>query len=111
MVDEWWFGKDVEGSGRGLIEALFRHLPGGTEKMHEESQDSVIEIRTEHLPIASQELYSCANLFGLTASCDPHNNVWTNTQCNEHHATRGHVLTNPVKKKGKAIPVTGREGP
>jgi hypothetical protein len=28
----------MEGSGRGLIKVLFRHLPGGTEEQHEKLQ-------------------------------------------------------------------------
>jgi hypothetical protein len=36
-----WRGKDLEGSGRGLIEVLSRHLPGETEVPAEN--------RTEHL--------------------------------------------------------------
>jgi hypothetical protein len=32
MTAEWWIGKDLEGSGRGVIEVLYRHLPGGTEE-------------------------------------------------------------------------------
>jgi hypothetical protein len=30
ISDEWWTGKDLEGSGLGLIAVLSRHLPGGT---------------------------------------------------------------------------------
>jgi hypothetical protein len=38
MTDEWCIGKDVEGSGRGLI---LRYFPAGTEENHENlSQDS-----------------------------------------------------------------------
>jgi hypothetical protein len=32
VIDEWWIGKDLEWSGRGLIEVLSGHLPGGTEE-------------------------------------------------------------------------------
>jgi hypothetical protein len=31
----WWTGKVLEGSGRGLIEVLARHLHGGIEENHE----------------------------------------------------------------------------
>jgi hypothetical protein len=29
MIDEWWIGKGLEGSGRGLIEVLSQHCFGG----------------------------------------------------------------------------------
>ena len=29
---EWWTGRDCKGSGRGLIEALSRNLPGRSEE-------------------------------------------------------------------------------
>jgi hypothetical protein len=32
MIDERWIEEDLEGSGRGLIEVLSRHLPGGHER-------------------------------------------------------------------------------
>jgi hypothetical protein len=32
MTDEWWTGKDLEGSGSGLIEIQSRNLSGDTEK-------------------------------------------------------------------------------
>jgi hypothetical protein len=35
MIKERWFGKDLEGSGPHLIEALAWHLSGGTEENHE----------------------------------------------------------------------------
>jgi hypothetical protein len=31
----WWVGKNVEGSGRGLIWVVSRNLPGGTQENHE----------------------------------------------------------------------------
>jgi hypothetical protein len=34
ILDEWWNGKDLEGSHRGLIDALSRNLPVGTEEIH-----------------------------------------------------------------------------
>jgi hypothetical protein len=33
MTFKWWIRKDLEGSRRYLIEVLFRHLPGETEKI------------------------------------------------------------------------------
>jgi hypothetical protein len=39
--DRWLMnGRDMEGSGRGLIEVLSGHLPGGTEKNHENPHSS-----------------------------------------------------------------------
>jgi hypothetical protein len=34
----WWIGKNVERNNRDLIEVLFRTLPRGTEKIHEQLQ-------------------------------------------------------------------------
>lgn len=30
IIDEWWLGKDLEGTSRGLIEVLFQHFSGRT---------------------------------------------------------------------------------
>jgi hypothetical protein len=35
VTDKRWIGKDVEGSGRALIETLSLHLPDRTEENHE----------------------------------------------------------------------------
>jgi hypothetical protein len=41
LNNEFWIGKDLEGSSCGLIYLLSLHLPGGTEENHESlSQDS-----------------------------------------------------------------------
>jgi hypothetical protein len=41
MFGELWIRKDLEGSGRGLIEVLSQHFPGGPEENYENpSQDS-----------------------------------------------------------------------
>jgi hypothetical protein len=37
--------KDFEGSRRGLFEALSRHLPGETERHHEEAQSKIACLR------------------------------------------------------------------
>jgi hypothetical protein len=58
MTDVWWVGTDLEGSGRGLIEAPRRNFPAGTEENHENHVRRVgasAEIRPEHLPNASLE--------------------------------------------------------
>jgi hypothetical protein len=50
----------MEGSGRGVIEALFKHLLGGTEDNHGEPvriADVPAEVRTEHLPYTSLQRY------------------------------------------------------
>jgi hypothetical protein len=45
-------GKDLKGSGRGLIEVLFRNLLRGTEEYRENASFRIVgvsaEIRTEH---------------------------------------------------------------
>jgi hypothetical protein len=35
VIDAWWIEKDIEGSGRGLIEMLFLHFSGGTEENYQ----------------------------------------------------------------------------
>jgi myo-inositol-1-phosphate synthase len=48
--------RNLDGSGRGLIEALFRHLPVEKEENEEKSVKIVgvlIEIRTQNLPNTS----------------------------------------------------------
>jgi hypothetical protein len=48
--DDWWTRKDFERSGSGLVEVLFRNLPGGTEDNHENDQANILaEIRNEQL--------------------------------------------------------------
>jgi hypothetical protein len=37
IIDEWLVGKDLEGSGIGIIEVLSRNFPSGTEENHKES--------------------------------------------------------------------------
>jgi hypothetical protein len=51
MVGERRIGKNLEGSGRGLIEILSRNLPGQTQESRGKSHDSRSpgEIRIEHL--------------------------------------------------------------
>jgi hypothetical protein len=61
--DDWWrvnwkgFGR----SGIGLIDAIFRNVPGVTEDNHEQTRVRTAcvpaEIRTQHLPITSPERY------------------------------------------------------
>jgi hypothetical protein len=47
-------GKDVEGSGRGLVEVLSRHLSAGIKEEQGKHQVKVagvpVEIRIKHLP-------------------------------------------------------------
>jgi hypothetical protein len=38
MIREYSTGKDVEGTGHGLIVVLSQHLPGGIEENHETPQ-------------------------------------------------------------------------
>jgi hypothetical protein len=60
----------MDGKDRGLICALCRNLPGGTEGNHEKPQvriaDVLVEIRTDHLPNTGQERYHYDNPFGST---------------------------------------------
>jgi hypothetical protein len=69
MTEErWWIGKDLEGSGRCLIEVLSRYLSGWIEDNCEEPvriADVLTEIRTEHLPNTSPERYPYTSLFGF----------------------------------------------
>jgi hypothetical protein len=57
MISEWWIGKDMERSGRGLFEVLSRHFPGGTEENNEISVTRagiLAEIWTRDLPNTKQ---------------------------------------------------------
>jgi hypothetical protein len=36
MIDEWLVGKDLEGSGIGIIEVLSQNFAVGTEENHKE---------------------------------------------------------------------------
>jgi hypothetical protein len=51
-------GKDLEGSGRGLVEVLSRHLSEGTEEYHDKYQarQCPAEIGTRHVPNITLEL-------------------------------------------------------
>jgi hypothetical protein len=61
MTDgERWIGKDLEGRGHGLIEALYGLLPGGAEEFHENPDKTACdpaEMRTEYLPNTTLERY------------------------------------------------------
>jgi hypothetical protein len=63
-IDEWWIGKNPEGSACGLIEVPSLHLRAGTE-IHKKSQwrcpDVTIEIRKERLPHAGPDFYRYTN--------------------------------------------------
>jgi hypothetical protein len=68
LIHVWWSaGKDLEGSSfGGLIEILYRYLPGGTEETCESlGVGSVsVEIRSKHLPNTNVEYYRYTNLLG-----------------------------------------------
>jgi hypothetical protein len=53
--------KDLEANTRGLIEALYRNLPGSTK---ENQADVQAKIRIHHLSIISLEFYCYTNLLG-----------------------------------------------
>jgi hypothetical protein len=38
MTDEWWIGKNFEGSSYDVIRVLSQHLHGGTEENHDKPQ-------------------------------------------------------------------------
>jgi hypothetical protein len=38
MMDEWWFGNDLDGINSDVIQTLFQHLSGGAGEYHEEPQ-------------------------------------------------------------------------
>jgi hypothetical protein len=71
---ELWYdrsiGKDLEGSGHGLLEVLPLHIPGWTEKKHTIKTvgiaDAPAKIRTEYVMHTSLERYRFANPFGIT---------------------------------------------
>jgi hypothetical protein len=60
MIVERWIGKDLKGSGRGVIEGLTQNLPG-TEEDHKYLSQAIrctshpVEIRTQHLQETSLE--------------------------------------------------------
>jgi hypothetical protein len=80
-------GKDLEGSGRSLIEIPSRDLPGGTEGNYVTISVKIsrlsAKIRSEDLPNTSQELYryiasfviNRSNFNGLHGSCSKKFNV------------------------------------
>jgi hypothetical protein len=59
IIEEWCIGKDLEESGRGVIEVLSSHSPGETEENHEKPSVRIgnipAETRTKHLPNVSLE--------------------------------------------------------
>jgi hypothetical protein len=61
MMDEWWIGRDLEGSCHIQIEVLSLHLPGGTEENHKKTSvrkaGAPAKIWTEHLLHTSLEPY------------------------------------------------------
>jgi hypothetical protein len=78
LTDNWWTGKDLVGSGRGLTEILSRHLDRRTEEIREKSvriANVPAPIWKEHLPKANASLLSnCGSNKGL--------NHWRqSTQC------------------------------
>jgi hypothetical protein len=60
------FRNDVQGTGRGLIEALSRYLPGQTEDHYEYIPMRIIdvtgEIRTTHIHSISEKRYGLIQL-------------------------------------------------
>jgi hypothetical protein len=54
----------MEGTGCGLIEVLFRHLPGGARESSVRTTGVPAEIRTENYPNTSLERYRYTYLLG-----------------------------------------------
>jgi hypothetical protein len=62
----------ISENSHGLIEILFRYLPGGTEENPRKPisiADDTASFRSEHLPCTSVERYRQVNLLG--AGCCP----------------------------------------
>jgi hypothetical protein len=67
MIDDWWTGKDLEGSNSGLVDLLFRKLLLITEENHEilvRVAGVPTDIRTEHLPNTDLEWHRYDNPLG-----------------------------------------------
>jgi hypothetical protein len=47
MMGEESIGKNLEGSGRGLIEVRSQHLPGRSEENHKEISIRILELPAE----------------------------------------------------------------
>jgi hypothetical protein len=69
VIAEYWTRKDSEERGRGLVEVLFRYLPGGTE---EKPQNTLVKItvvpakiRTQYLLNTNLKRYSYTDLLGF----------------------------------------------
>lgn len=53
MSDQYLFGRDMVGTGCGLIKVIYQNLSGGAERNRERNRMVAgvqPEIRTEHLP-------------------------------------------------------------
>jgi hypothetical protein len=55
MVDEYWMGRDFEGSSHGLFEMIFQYSPSGTEETYGSLWITyvAVEIQTDYLPNTS----------------------------------------------------------
>jgi hypothetical protein len=61
MIDAWWIGKDLEGTGSGLIEVLSRYFIWGTEENPVRAEGVPTEVQTEHFSNKSVKRYRYAN--------------------------------------------------
>jgi hypothetical protein len=63
VTKDWWIGRDLDGTGRGLIEAICQHLTGGAEenyKINLRIAGVQVEIRTEsHLTTRDTARLTC----------------------------------------------------
>jgi hypothetical protein len=69
VTGEYRIGNDMEGSGRGLVEILFKYLPEGTERNHENfTLRPIFEMKISRIRVA-KPVCSILSLYGSTALC------------------------------------------
>jgi hypothetical protein len=74
MTDEWWIGSNLEGSGHGIIRAIYLHLRGDSEKYQDSrfpgrvSKQVVPEYKSRRLPICRADRYIVSHYNDLATS-------------------------------------------
>jgi hypothetical protein len=80
---EWWTGKGLEGTGRGLIRIISWKLPGGTEENHKrlaseylifrprDSNRTPSEYESTVLPLRQSVLFQLLSSYSSLLSCGP----------------------------------------
>jgi hypothetical protein len=68
LIDEWWMGKDLEETARGLVHVLSLNSPRGIKENHKNVTITRVrvEIWTEHPPNTSLEHYWYTSISGDT---------------------------------------------